>query len=233
MISSSLQCFCNHHSDPLSLSLPIRTFVTGTTLETNFVFQSVFSSLCGSVFSFEIVKSKDKRKLSKIRKIGVFRILTSKLKASLRSQQLVGTLNTGGEKTPEMMFAVLPRKFHWPSVQWNARLFVFVFLINLVAATFLPQATAHLTSTPSPILVIIIQSIMEQLWNSNFALPWWSLYKLLLNNYECQISQMCRLCLSLLSEESILPRVYLQDKFWGEWKATCEINFCLKQPSGC
>ena len=95
IISSFLQCFCNHHSDPLSPRLPIRTFVTGTTLETNFVFQLVFSSLCGSVFSFEIVKSKDKRQLSKIRK--VFRILTSKLKASLRSQQLVGTRNTGGE----------------------------------------------------------------------------------------------------------------------------------------
>ena len=98
IILSSLQCFCDHHSDPLSPRLPIRTFVTGTTLETNFVFQLVFSSLCGSVFSFEIVKSKDKRKLSKIRKLAVFRILTSKLKASLRSQQLVGTRNTGGEK---------------------------------------------------------------------------------------------------------------------------------------
>ena len=117
IILSSLQCFCDHHSDPLSPRLPIRTFVTGTTLETNFVFQLVFSSLCGSVFSFEIVKSKDKRQLSKIRKLGVFRILTSKLKASLRSQQLVGTRNTGGEKTPKMMFAVLPQKFHRLSVQ--------------------------------------------------------------------------------------------------------------------
>ena len=96
IISSSLQCFWPSFWP--SLCLPIRTFVTGTTLETNFVFQLVFSSLCGSVFSFEIVKSKDKRQLSKIRKLGVFRILTSKLKASLRSQQLVGTRNTGGEK---------------------------------------------------------------------------------------------------------------------------------------
>ena len=171
IISSSLQCFWPSFWP--SLCLPIRTFVTGTTLETNFVFQLVFSSLCGSVFSFEIVKSKDKRQLSKIRKLGVFRILTSKLKASLRSQQLVGTRNTGGEKTPKMMFAILPQKFHWLSVQWNA---VCICLLNqsccsdLFAASYgsfdfysQPNLGNHYTIDYWTIVRVY------------FAQPWWSL----------------------------------------------------------